>query len=95
MKEPDFIVHQKGDTLGIVVVEGVRAGQVLTGWVKDTDESVEVRVLADVPLGHKVSLDKIAKDGVVIEYGNPVGRAVEDIPLGGYVHFHNIKSRRW
>ncbi|MGE3065625.1 MAG: UxaA family hydrolase [Hyphomicrobiaceae bacterium] len=95
MKEPDFIVHHKGDTLGVVVVEGVKAGQKLSGWVMDTDETIEVKTLADVPLGHKVALSAIKKDGTVVKYGNPVGRATEDIPVGGYVHYHNIKSRRW
>ena len=95
MQEPEFIVHHKGDSFGVVVVEGVKAGQTLKGWVMDSDETIEVAVKAAVPLGHKVALVDIDKDGVVIKYGNPVGRAVEPIPVGGYVHFHNIKSRRW
>jgi (2R)-sulfolactate sulfo-lyase subunit alpha len=95
MEEPDFLVHHKGDTLGVVVVEGVKAGQTLTGWVMDADETTTVTVLADIPLGHKVALAAIDDGANVIEYGNNVGRAVEAIPVGGYVHYHNIKSNRW
>ncbi len=33
MEEPDFLVHHKGDTLGVVVVEGSKAGpESLRGW---------------------------------------------------------------
>ncbi|MFQ5937132.1 MAG: flagellar biosynthesis protein FlgA, partial [Acidiferrobacterales bacterium] len=34
-----FLVHDKGDTVGVVVVETVQAGQDLTGWVMETDET--------------------------------------------------------
>ncbi len=95
MKEPDFVVHHKGDTLGVVVVEGVKAGQTLTGWVMETDETIEVKVLDAVPLGHKLALADIADGADMIKYGNPVGRASEAIKLGGYVHYQNMKSRRW
>ncbi|MEP9348128.1 UxaA family hydrolase [Xanthobacter sp. KR7-225] len=95
MEEPDFLVHHKGDTLGVVVVEGVKAGQTLRGWVMDADETIEVKVLVDIPLGHKIALAAIGDGQNVIEYGNNVGKAVEVIPVGGYVHFHNIKSNRW
>jgi (2R)-sulfolactate sulfo-lyase subunit alpha len=29
----DFVVHDEGDSVGVVVVEGVKAGEELTGWV--------------------------------------------------------------
>jgi (2R)-sulfolactate sulfo-lyase subunit alpha len=33
-----FIVHDKADTVGVMVDENVKAGQDLTGWIMETDE---------------------------------------------------------
>ena len=32
-ERPHFIVHNEGDTVGVVVVEDARAGQELVGWI--------------------------------------------------------------
>lgn len=95
MEEPGFIVHHKGDSVGVVVIEDVKSGQKLLGWVMDTNETTELTAAADIPLGHKLALVKLKKGDTVLKYGNDVGRTVEDIAAGGYVHFHNIKSKRW
>jgi len=45
-----FIVHDKADTVGVMVVENVLAGQDLTGWIMETDETITVKSLDPVPL---------------------------------------------
>lgn len=90
-----LLVHDKTDSVGVVVVEGVTTGQELTGWVMDTDETVTVRALDAVPLGHKIALRPIAHGETVIKYGHDIGRAVEAIHTGGHVHVHNVKTKRW
>ena len=30
-----FVVHEEGDGVGVVVVEGVKAGQSLNGWIME------------------------------------------------------------
>ncbi|MGO8914529.1 MAG: hypothetical protein ACLQJR_01315 [Stellaceae bacterium] len=50
-----FIVHDKADTVGVVVVEDVKPGQELTGWVMETDETIGLTSLDAVPLGHKIA----------------------------------------
>ena len=37
----------------------------------------------------------IKNGDTIIKYGNDIGRAIEDIPRGGYVHVHNVKTKRW
>jgi (2R)-sulfolactate sulfo-lyase subunit alpha len=92
---PDFIVHNEGDTVGVVVVEDAAAGKELTGWVMATDRTIKLPALADIPLGHKVAV-KAMKDGdTVIKYDHDIGRAITEIPVGAYVHAHNIKTKRW
>ena len=92
---PHFIVHNPDDTVGVVVVEDVREGQELEGWIMEGDRTIRVTARAAVPLGHKLALRDIKNGDTVVKYGHDIGRAVEDIPTGGYVHFHNIKTKRW
>jgi (2R)-sulfolactate sulfo-lyase subunit alpha len=94
-ERPHFIVHNEGDNVGVVVVEDAKAGQELAGWIMETDRTITVKALAEVPLGHKVAMKDIANGATIIKYEHDIGRAVEDIPAGGYVHAHNIKTKRW
>jgi (2R)-sulfolactate sulfo-lyase subunit alpha len=90
-----FIVHDKTDTVGVVVVEDVKPGQTLTGWVMEGDSTIQVKALDAVPLGHKVALKDIKKGDTVIKYGNDIGKAVADIAQGAHAHVHNVKTKRW
>jgi len=93
--ETHFIAHDATDTVGVVVVEKVLAGQEATGWIMENDETVTIKALVEVPLGHKLALADIKNEDTIIKYGNDIGRAVSDIPKGGYVHVHNVKTKRW
>ena len=53
---PEFLVHEDGDGVGVIVVEGIKAGQELTGWMMAEDRTITVKVLNDIPIGHKVAL---------------------------------------
>ena len=48
--------------------------------------------LEEIPQGHKFALKPIAQGGEVIKYGFRIGNAKEDIPAGGWVHVHNLKT---
>ena len=95
MAAPDFLVHDTADSVGVIVVEGVQAGQQLTGWVMDTDKTITVKALDPIPLGHKVALAAIKNGDTVIKYNNDIGKAVANIAKGGHVHVHNTKTKRW
>ncbi len=92
---PHFLVHNKTDTVGVVVVEGIKAGQRLTGWMMDGDETIALRAVDAIPLGHKIALRNIKKDETVLKYGHDVGRTVAAIAKGQHVHVHNMKTKRW
>jgi len=92
---PHFLVHDKKDTVGVVVVEDVKAGQTLTGWVMETDATIKVKALDPIPLGHKIALKDIKKGDTIIKYGHDIGRAVAAIGKGRHVHVHNVKTKRW
>jgi len=90
-----FIVHDKADTVGVLVVENVQAGQDLTGWIMETDETIALKSLDPIPLGHKIALRDIRSGDTIWKYGHDVGRAVEEISSGRHVHVHNMKTKRW
>lgn len=90
-----FIVHDKPDSVGVVVVEDVQPGRDLTGWIMETDETITLKSLDPVPLGHKIALRDIKSGDTVLKYGQDVGRAVADIGKGRHVHVHNLKTKRW
>ena len=45
-----------------------------------------------VPSGHKVARRAIAQGEFVIKYGEIIGRAIQDIAPGEWVHTHNLRS---
>lgn len=95
MSGPDFLVHSTEDTVGVVVVETVTAGNDLTGLIMDKDESVTIKAVDDIPLGHKVAMSAISNGDTIIKYGHDIGKAVADIPVGGHAHTQNIKTKKW
>ena len=90
-----FVVHDEHDSVGVVVVEGVRSGQRLTGWIMDQDKEIKVRAQSDIPIGHKLAIRKLKDKDTVIKYGTDIGRAVAPIKIGEHAHVHNIKTKRW
>ena len=41
-----FVVHEEGDGVGVVVVEGVKSGQSLKGWIMEDDKDVDITAKA-------------------------------------------------
>jgi (2R)-sulfolactate sulfo-lyase subunit alpha len=81
--------------VAVVVVEGVRAGQALTGLILDEDRTISLGCIQDIPLGHKVALKDMNVGDTVIKYGIDIGRVVAPIKAGQHAHVHNIKTKRW
>ena len=90
-----FVVHDENDSVGVVVVEGVKNGQKLTGWIMDQDKDVTIDARSDIPIGHKLAIRAPPKDATVIKYGVDIGRVVAPIQVGEHAHVHNIKTKRW
>ena len=90
-----FVVHDEGDSVGVVVVEGLKAGQTLTGWIMDQDRLIEFDARSDIPIGHKLAIRPIRNGDTIIKYGVDIGRAVADIGAGEHLHVHNVKTKRW
>lgn len=46
----------------------------------------------DVPLGGKLALAPLAAGTKIIKFGEPIGTLTAAVPVGGYVHTHNLES---
>jgi len=90
-----FVVHDEHDSVGVVVVEGLKAGQTLTGWIMDQDRMITFTAKDDIPIGHKLAIRDIAAGDTIIKYGVDIGRAVAPIAAGAHLHVHNVKTKRW
>jgi (2R)-sulfolactate sulfo-lyase subunit alpha len=95
MSKPDFLVHETKDTVGVVVVEGIEAGQELSGWLMETNKTLSIQALDPIPLGHKIALGDIASGATIVKYSHDIGKAVAHIGKGRHAHVHNIKTKRW
>ena len=95
MATTHIIVHDKADTVGVIVVEDVKPGQTLTGWVMEGDGTIKVKALDAVPLGHKIALKDLKTGDTVLKYGNDIGKVVAKVAKGGHVHVQNLKTKRW
>jgi (2R)-sulfolactate sulfo-lyase subunit alpha len=90
-----FVVHDEHDSVGVVVVEGLKAGQGLSGWIMDQDKMIEFAAKSDIPIGHKLAIRDLKNGDTVIKYGVDIGRTVAPIRTGEYLHVHNVKTKRW
>lgn len=53
-----------------------------------------VKVIENIPYGHKIALKEIEKGQHIIKYGEGLGIATKEIKIGQHVHVHNIESIR-
>jgi (2R)-sulfolactate sulfo-lyase subunit alpha len=95
MTTPHLLVHDRGDNVGVVVVEGVRAGEELFGVVLDGDAEFWVTAAGDTAIGHKIALADLEAGADAIKYGQVIGRIITPVRRGDHVHTHNLKTKRW
>ena len=89
-----FLIHEKEDSVGVATVD-IKAGETAKGLYMDSQKPVEITILVDIPLGHKMATTDLKVGESVIKYGADIGKVVADIKKGGHVHTQNLKTRRW
>src|SRR5262245_56544234 len=95
MAIPQLLVHDKKDTVGVVVVEGLKKNTDMLCVVTHDNSSFKLKSKMDVPIGHKVALKDIKKGDTIWKYGQDIGIAKAGIGKGEHVHVHNVKTKRW
>ena len=95
MTIPHLLVHEHADNVGVVVVEGLKAGTKMLCVITADDSSFELEARSDVPIGHKIALKDLSAGDTAIKYGEDIGKIVGAIGKGEHVHTHNLKTKRW
>ncbi|MDB5592527.1 UxaA family hydrolase [Enterovirga sp.] len=95
MSQPQLLVHDAKDTVGVVVVEDLKAGTDMLCVVTHDNSDFRLKAEQDIPIGHKVALRDIKSGDTIWKYGQDIGKAVADIRKGFHVHTQNVKTKRW
>jgi (2R)-sulfolactate sulfo-lyase subunit alpha len=95
MAAPHFLVHSPKDNVGVVVVEGLKAGTAMLGVITENDSTLKLDATQDIPIGHKVALKPMKQGDTVVKYGEDIGKIVADVGAGEHVHVQNLKTKRW
>lgn len=81
-----FRVHP-ADNVGVLLADAS------TGEVLNVSGCAELLTLSqDIPMGHKVALGVIEPGAAVLKFGVRIGRAMQAINPGDWVHLHNCAS---
>lgn len=81
------------DNVATIFANGITDGTEVE--VRDKKGNSEiVKVIGDVPYGHKIAVRDIAKGELIFKYGEEIGIATKDVKNGEYVHIHNLDSMR-
>lgn len=82
----DVLLINLQDNVGVALVDIPRGGKARIS----SGERVEA--VDEIPYSHKMALEYIRAGEPVRKYGEEIGRALSDIPRGGWVHTHNLHT---
>lgn len=81
-----FLKINAADNVAVALADDLHKGETVEV------DGVGVTLRDDIARGHKFALRDIAVGENVVKYGYPIGHATEDIPQGGWIHSHNLKT---
>lgn len=84
------IVLNSADNVGTLIDPGP-AGETCT---LQGEGSGALKLLQDVPFGHKLCIRETPPGGNVVKYGQVIGKTSMAIRPGEHVHTHNVESAR-
>ncbi|MBK8741914.1 MAG: UxaA family hydrolase [Betaproteobacteria bacterium] len=80
-----------GDNVA-TVLQPIAAGETVAVWT--AAGVIAITALEPVALCHKIALADLATGTAVIKYGQCIGQTTTPVRQGGWVHVHNLRSRR-
>ncbi len=78
-----LLLHRTDDVY--VALRRLSAGEIVTAAGEKP-----VRVVDDVPVGHKLARRDLAPGALVHKYGQIIGALTVAVPCGGHIHTHNL-----
>ncbi len=89
-----ILMHEPDDDVG-VAVRDLKKGESVGALTLEGRFVTDIKLVDDVPLGHKVAMRDLPKNKEVIEYGRTIGAATQKTRCGAHVHTHNLRTLRW
>ena len=85
MKQSSFIKINPADSV-VVCLRPFKEGEIIEA------DGKTIKVLQDVPAGHKVLLKDVADGENIIKYGYPIGHAKKAMKAGTWINENNLKT---
>jgi len=95
MSNTDIIIHDDKDNVGVVVIDLTKKDQEYSCWIMESDKTVKIQSINNIPLGHKIALKDFKVGDTILKYGHDIGKVVASIKKGDHVHVHNVKTKKW
>jgi altronate dehydratase small subunit len=84
-----IVIHRKDNVA--TALKPLKAGTKVSAEVQGHVE--KIKLLSDIPMGHKFALKDMEEGEAVIKYGEPIGQSTASIAQGEHVHVHNVVSQ--
>ena len=84
-----IVIHKK-DTVA-TALEPLHTGVEIL--VETQNRTEKIKLVDEIPAGHKFALINIEVGTDIIKYGEPIGQSTAKIARGEHVHRHNVSSR--
>lgn len=85
-----FVIHPT-DNVAVALIE-LNAGEFCT--VRIGDQFIKMQVIEDIPFGHKFSLKPLTENESVYKYGEEIGKMINSVEMGSWIHTHNMYCER-
>ena len=95
MSNTDIIIHDDKDNVGVVVIDLTKKDQEYSCWIMESDKTVKIQSVNNIPLGHKIALKDFKEGDTILKYSHDIGKVVASIKKGDHVHVHNVKTKKW
>ena len=83
-----MLILDDGDNVGVVISPAPAGG------LLQAASGRSVRVVEEVPRGHKVALTDLPREATVRKYGEVIGVTTRPVLRGEHLHVHNTESQR-
>jgi altronate dehydratase len=88
-KKRVMVIHEKDNVA--IALKPLNVDTVVSVEIKSHIE--KIRLLSNIPMGHKFALKDVGEGEAIIKYGEPIGQSTVKISRGEHVHVHNVISQ--
>ena len=84
-----IVINEKDNVA--IALKPLKAGTKVSAEIEGHVE--KIKLLSDIPMGHKFASKNMEEGEAVIKYGEPIGQSTTKIARGEHVHVHNVVSQ--